>query len=52
MELLRTDSVPELNTKNLGNSLSFPSVTQKTLFVERLRSYGILNIDLAAESCF
>jgi hypothetical protein len=52
MEQLRTGSVPELNTKNLGNSLSFPSVTQTTLFSQQFKSYEILNIDLAAESCF
>jgi hypothetical protein len=52
MEQLGSDSVPELNTKNLGNSLSFPSVTQTTLFAQQFRSYRILNIDLAAESCF
>jgi hypothetical protein len=52
MEQLRPDSVPELNTKNLDISLRFPSVTQSTPFTQRFRSYGILNIDLAAESCF
>jgi hypothetical protein len=50
MGQFRPDSVPELNTKNLGNSLSFPFVTQITPF--QFRSYGILNIILAAESCF
>jgi hypothetical protein len=52
MGQFRPDSVPELNTKNLGNSLSFPSVTQITPFTKQFRSHGILNIILAAESCF
>jgi hypothetical protein len=52
MEQLRPDSVLELNTKNLGNSLSFPSITQTTPFAQWFKGYEILNIDLAAESCF
>jgi hypothetical protein len=52
MEQFRPDSVPELNTKNLRNSLMFPSVTEMTPFAKWFRSYGILNIILAAESCF
>jgi hypothetical protein len=52
MEQLGPDYVPELNTKNLGNSLSFPSVTQITPFAQQFRSYEILNINLSAESCF
>jgi hypothetical protein len=52
MEQLRPDSVLELNGKNFGNSLSLPSVTQTTPFAQRFKSYEILNIDLAAESCF
>jgi hypothetical protein len=52
MEQLGPNSVLELKTKNLGKSLSFPSVTQSTLFAQRFKSYEILNIDLAAESCF
>jgi hypothetical protein len=31
MELFLTDLVPELNTKNLGKSTSFLSITQMTL---------------------
>jgi hypothetical protein len=52
MEQFGPDSIPELNTKNLDNSLIFPSVTQSTPFAQQFMSYGILNIDLAAESCF
>jgi hypothetical protein len=52
MEQLGPDSVPELNTKNLDNPLSFPSVTQLIPFAQWFRIYGILNIDLAAKSCF
>jgi hypothetical protein len=52
MERLRLDSVPVLNTKNLENSLIFPSVTQTTPFAQRFKSYKILNINLAAESYF
>jgi hypothetical protein len=52
MEQLGPDSVLELNTKNLGNSLTFPSITQTTLFPQWFNSYEMLNIDLTAESCF
>jgi hypothetical protein len=41
--------VPELNTKNLGNSPSFLSVTHMTLFAKRFGSYGISKINFAAE---
>jgi hypothetical protein len=46
------DSVLELNTKNLGNSPSFPTITHTTLSAKLFRSYGILTIDVAAELCF
>jgi hypothetical protein len=46
------NSVPELNTKNMGNSPSFLSVTHTTLSTKRSRSYKILKIDFAADSCF
>jgi hypothetical protein len=49
MELFSRDSVPELNTKKFGNSLSILSITHMTLFTKRFRSYGILTIDIAAE---
>jgi hypothetical protein len=52
MELFLMDSVPELNTKKLGNSLSFLTNTHMPLFAKRFRSYGILTIDIAAEFCF
>jgi hypothetical protein len=52
MEQFRPDSVPELHTINLGNYLSFLSITQTTRFAKWFRSCGILKIDLAAESCF
>jgi hypothetical protein len=52
MELFPKDSVLELNTKNLGNSLIFLSNTHTTLSAKRFRSYGILTIDVAAEFCF
>jgi hypothetical protein len=52
MKQFGPDSIPELNTKNLGNSLSFPSITQMAPFTKRFRSYGILKIVLAAESYF
>jgi hypothetical protein len=46
------NSVTELNTKNLGNSPSFLSVTHMTLSPKWYRSYRILNIDFAADFCF
>jgi hypothetical protein len=52
MEHLGPDSVPELKTKNLGNSMIFLSVTQTTPFAQRFKSYEMLNINLTAESCF
>jgi hypothetical protein len=45
MGLFSYDSVPELNTKNMGNSPSFLSVTHTTLSAKWFRSYGILQID-------
>jgi hypothetical protein len=49
MELLPKDSVPELNTKKLGNSPSFLTIIHITLSAKWFRSYGILMIDVAAE---
>jgi hypothetical protein len=40
--------VPELNTKNLGNSTSFLTITHMTLPAKWFRKYGILMIDVAA----
>jgi hypothetical protein len=51
-EQLPMDSVLELNTKKLGNSLRFLTNTHMTLFAKRFRNYGILTIDVAAEFCF
>jgi hypothetical protein len=51
-ELFPKDSVPELNTKKLGNFLVFLTITHKTLFAKQFRSYRILTIDVAAELCF
>jgi hypothetical protein len=52
MGLFRYDSVPEMNTKNLGNSPRFLSITHMTLSVKRFRCYGISKIDFPAELCF
>jgi hypothetical protein len=50
-ELFPKDFVPELNTKNLGNSPSFLTIKHMTLSAKWFRSYGILTIDVAAEFC-
>jgi hypothetical protein len=52
MELFSYNSVRELNTKNMGNSPSFLSVTHMILSTKRFRSYRILKIDFAADFCF
>jgi hypothetical protein len=46
------DSVPELNTKNLGNSPTFLAITHTTLSTKRLGSYDVLKFDFAAEFYF
>jgi hypothetical protein len=51
MKLLLKDFVLELNTKNLGKSLSFLTITYTTLSARRFRSYKILTLDVAAEFC-
>jgi hypothetical protein len=51
MELFPKDSIPELSTKNMGNSPSFLTITHATLSARRFRSYGILSIDVPAEFC-
>jgi hypothetical protein len=51
-ELLIKDFVLELNTKNLGNSTSFLTITHMTISPKRFISYGILTINVAAEFCF
>jgi hypothetical protein len=48
MELFRKEFVPELNTKNLGNSTSFLTITHTTLSAKRFRKYGILRTYIAA----
>jgi SRSO17 transposase len=48
----RMDSVLELTTKNLRNSLNFLTITHTTLSAKQFRSYGILMIDVATEFCF
>jgi hypothetical protein len=52
MGLFGYNSVPELNTKNIGNSPRFLSVTHMIISVKWFRSYRILKIDLAANFCF
>jgi hypothetical protein len=51
MELFPKDFILELNTKNLGNSPSFLTITRTTLSAKQFRSYRILMIDIAAEFC-
>jgi hypothetical protein len=46
------DSVPELNTKIMGNSPIFLSINHTTLSAKRFRYYRILKIDFAADFCF
>jgi hypothetical protein len=50
-ELFLKDSIMELNTKNLGNSPRFLTITHTTLSAKRFRSYRILTIYVAAEFC-
>jgi hypothetical protein len=52
MELFPKEFILELNTKNLGNSTSFLTITQMTLLTKQYRRYGILMIDVAAVFCF
>jgi hypothetical protein len=52
MELFRKEFVLELNTKNLGNSTSFLTITHMTLSAKWFRKYGILMIDVTAIFCF
>jgi hypothetical protein len=51
MELLPKDFVLELNTKNLGNSTRFLTLTYMTMSTRRFISYGSLMIDVTAEFC-
>jgi hypothetical protein len=52
MELFPKEFVLELNTKNLGNSISFLTITHITLSTKWFRKYEILTIDVAAVFCF
>jgi hypothetical protein len=52
MELFRKEFVLELNTKNLGNSTIFLTITHTTLFAKRFRKYRILTTDVSAVFCF
>jgi hypothetical protein len=51
MELLLKDFVSESNTKNLGNSTIFLTITHMTMSSRRFISYGVLTIDVAAKFC-
>jgi hypothetical protein len=51
MELFPKDFVPELNTKILGTSISFLTITHTTLSTKLFRKYENLTIDVAAEFC-
>jgi hypothetical protein len=48
MELFPKELVPELSTKNLGNSTSFLTITHTTLSAKWFRKYRILTINVAA----
>jgi hypothetical protein len=52
MNLFPREFVLELNTKNLGNSPSFQTITHTTLSAEQFRCYRILTIDVVAVFCF
>jgi hypothetical protein len=49
MELFLKEFAPELNTKNLGNSTNFPTITHTTLSAKWFSTCRILTIDVAAE---
>jgi hypothetical protein len=49
MELLPKDFVLELNTKNLGNSSIFLTLTHMTMSARWYISYGSLTVNIAAE---
>jgi hypothetical protein len=50
--LFPKDFVPELNTKNLGNSPNILTMTHMTLSTKQFRNYGILMIYVTTEFCF
>jgi hypothetical protein len=47
MGLFPKEFVLELNTKNLGNSTRFRTITHTTLSAKQFRKYGILTIVVA-----
>jgi hypothetical protein len=51
-ELFPNEFDLKLNTKNLGNSTSFLTITYMTLSAKQFRRYKILMIDVAAVFCF
>jgi hypothetical protein len=51
-ELFPKGFVPELNTKNMGNSTSFLTITHMALSAKRFRKYRILMINVAVIFCF
>jgi hypothetical protein len=51
MDLFPWEFVPELNTKILGTSPIFLTITHTTLATKRFRRYGNLTINIAAEFC-
>jgi hypothetical protein len=52
MELFPKEFVLKLNTKNLGNSASFLTITHMTMSTKQFRKYKILTIDVADVFCF
>jgi hypothetical protein len=52
MELFSEEFVLELNTKNLGNSTSFLTITHTTLSAKWFRKSRILTIGVTAVFCF
>jgi hypothetical protein len=52
MELFLKEFVPEFNTKNLGNSTSFLTITHTTLSAKQFRKYRILMINVTVVFCF
>jgi hypothetical protein len=52
MGLFSYNSVLKLNTKNMGNSPIFLSITYMILSAKRFRCYRILKIDFAVDFCF
>jgi hypothetical protein len=52
MGLFSYNSVPELKTKDMGNSPSFLSVTHMILSTKQCRSYRMSKINFVADFCF